>query len=332
MRPLELKNTLQSLIDSKIPTFIWGSPGIGKSSIIKQIAKEKNLEFIDLRLSLLDPTDLKGIPFFNSSSNEAVWAQPNFLPKDDSASGVLFLDEINSAPPSVQAAAYQLVLDRKIGDYILPDNWAIVAAGNLETDRAVVYKMPSPLANRFIHLTLDISFNDWKSWAYNNSIDSTIIAFLNNKQEYLFNFDATKNEKAFATPRSWEYVDSILKANISANTLLETIQGAIGTDIAIEFINFKKVITKLPNIDDILNAKKVELTDDSEVLFALISALVSRVKKSTKEQVDNAIRFSLKLPSEFSVMFIKDMQQANITIEECAAWEDWVEKFAYLLE
>jgi hypothetical protein len=332
LRPLELKNTLQSLIDSKIPTFIWGSPGIGKSSIIKQIAKEKNLEFIDLRLSLLDPTDLKGIPFFNSSSNEAVWAQPNFLPKDDSASGVLFLDEINSAPPSVQAAAYQLVLDRKIGDYILPDNWAIVAAGNLETDRAVVYKMPSPLANRFIHLTLDISFNDWKSWAYNNSIDSTIIAFLNNKQEYLFNFDATKNEKAFATPRSWEYVDSILKANISANTLLETIQGAIGTDIAIEFINFKKVITKLPNIDDILNAKKVELTDDSEVLFALISALVSRVKKSTKEQVDNAIRFSLKLPSEFSVMFIKDMQQANITIEECAAWEDWVEKFAYLLE
>ena len=332
MKPIELKDTLKSLIESKLPTFIWGSPGIGKSSIVKQIAKESNLEFIDLRLSLLDPTDLKGIPFFDSKNNEAIWASPNFLPKDTTSSGILFLDEINSAPPSVQAAAYQLVLDRKVGDYTLPPNWAIVAAGNKESDRGVVYKMPSPLANRFVHLNLDISLTDWKKWAYKEGIDSTIIAFLSNKPELLFNFDTTKDEKAFATPRSWEYVDSILKSNIANLSMVETLSGTIGRDIALEFINFKKVLNKLPNIKDILNGENTDSTQESEVLFTLISALTSKLKNAPKEQIENAIKFSFKLPSEFSVMFIKDMQQADIKIEDTQAWEEWVEKFAYLLE
>ena len=159
----DLKEALIPLIDSQIPTFIWGSPGVGKSSLVAQIALEKNMKFIDLRLSLLDPTDLRGIPFFAKEEKKAVWAKPEFLPDTDCLDyGILFLDEINSAPPTIQAAAYQLILDRKIGEYTLPQNYSIIAAGNYETDRGVTYRMPTPLANRFVHLNFDLDFESWK--------------------------------------------------------------------------------------------------------------------------------------------------------------------------
>ncbi len=332
MKANELKESLSKLIDVKLPTFIWGSPGIGKSSIVKQIAQEKNLEFIDLRLSLLDPTDLKGIPFFDSNNNEALWAQPNFLPKEPASQGILFLDEINTAPPSVQAAAYQLVLDRKVGDYELPKGWAIVAAGNSESDRGVVYRMPPPLANRFIHLEMEVSFEDWKSWAYQKSIEPAIIAFLNFDSSKLFNFDPSSNEKSFATPRSWEYVDRVLKSNIPKASELEVLSGAIGKETAVGFIGFKKVMHRLPNIEDILEGKEVELEEDTQLLFALISALVAKLQDAPQEAIENAIKFSFKLPSEFSVMLIKDMQQNSIELEDTEAFEEWVEQYAYLLE
>ncbi len=332
MKAKELKESLSKLIDAKLPTLIWGSPGIGKSSIVKQIAKEKSLEFIDLRLSLLDPTDLKGIPFFDSKNNEALWALPNFLPKEQTSQGILFLDEINTAPPSVQAAAYQLVLDRRVGDYELPNGWAIVAAGNSESDRGVVYRMPPPLANRFIHLEMEVSFEDWKSWAYQNSIEPSIIAFLNYDSSKLFNFDPNRGEKSFATPRSWEYVNRILKSNIPKESELEVLIGAVGKEVAISFIGFKKVMHRIPNIEDILKGKEVEIQEDTQLLFALISALVAKLKEASKEAIENAIEFSFRLPSEFSVMLIKDMQQNGIEIESSKAFEEWVEKFSYLLE
>ena len=332
MKAKELKESLSKLIEAKLPTFIWGSPGIGKSSIVKQIAKDKGLEFIDLRLSLLDPTDLKGIPFFDNKNNEAVWALPNFLPKDNKSCGILFLDEINTAPPSVQAAAYQLVLDRRVGDYELPDGWAIVAAGNKESDRGVVYRMPPPLANRFVHLDMEVNFQDWKSWAYQNGIEPSIIAFLNYDNSKLFNFDPANNEKSFATPRSWEYVDRILKSNLPKESELEILSGAVGKEVALSFIGFKKVMHRLPNIDDILSGKEVELEQDSQLLFALIAALVAKLKNSSKEAIENSIKFSFNLPSEYSVMLIKDMQQNGIEIEDCTAFEEWVERYSYLLE
>ncbi len=332
MKALEIKQSLDKLIESQIPVFVWGSPGIGKSSIIKQIAKDKGLEFVDLRLSLLDPTDLKGIPFFDKENNEAVWASPNFLPKVPHSKGILFLDEINTAPPSVQASAYQLVLDRKVGDYELPKGWSIVAAGNNESDRGVVYRMPPPLANRFVHLSMEVSFEDWKSWAYANEIDSSIIAFLHYDSTKLFDFDPSKNQKSFPTPRSWEYVDKILASGIERSLLLETMSGAIGSESATAFISFRKVMNRLPDIDKLLNDEDVEVEHDSQVLFALIAGVVSNIKQNTtKVKIDNALKFSLTLPKEFSVMLVKDMQQNGLNVEGSAVWEDWVEEFAYLL-
>ena len=233
LKASEIKSSIEAMVEQKIPTFLWGAPGIGKSSIIRQIAEQSGIGFIDLRLSLMDPTDLKGIPFYDKHEHSAVWAAPSFLPKE--GKGILFLDELNSAPPAVQASAYQLILDRKVGEYELPSGWAIVAAGNRESDRGVVYRMPSPLANRFVHLEMDVDVDDYKEWAFKSGIDERIIAYIGYKNENLFTFDATKNEKSFATPRSWEFVDKVIKSSMNEKLLLGSVGGAVGHDIAVDF-------------------------------------------------------------------------------------------------
>ena len=331
MRAIALKKSLNALINQKLPTFIWGSPGIGKSSIVQQIAKEKNIEFIDLRLSLLDPTDLKGIPFFDSSTKEAIWAEPNFLPKDRNSEGILFLDEMNTAPPSVQAAAYQLILDRKIGEYELPPKWAIVAAGNRASDRGVIYRMPSPLLNRFVHLELEVSFEDWKHWAYEYGINPLIIAFLEYDTTKLFTFNPQEEQEAFATPRSWEYIDRILASNMPKETLLEVIKGTIG-EAGVAFVNFLKIKDELPKIEDILNNKEIKLPSKAQALFALNSFLVSKAKSASQKELEAIMRFAFTLPKEFSIALIRDLQANAVEIEELESFEEWVEQFSYLLE
>ncbi len=332
MRAEAISRSLDKLIESQIPVFVWGSPGIGKSSIVKQIAIDKALDFVDLRLSLLDPTDLKGIPFFDQANNEAVWASPNFLPSDPNSKGILFLDEINTAPPSVQASAYQLVLDRKVGDYELPKGWSIVAAGNNESDRGVVYRMPPPLANRFVHLNMEVSFEDWKGWAYEQGIESSIIAFLHYDPSKLFEFDPAKNQKSFPTPRSWEYVDRILNSGLEPELLMDIISGAVGRESATAFMSFRKVMHRLPNIDKLLRGEAQEIEEEAQLLFALNAGIVSNINaNSSPDKIDNALSFSLTLPKEFSVMLVKDMQQNGINVEGSKVWEAWVEAFAYLL-
>ena len=333
MKASNITKVIDKLIDRKLPVFIWGAPGIGKSSIVKQISESKDLEFLDLRLSLLDPTDLKGIPFFNAETKEGVWAKPSFLPSDPESKGILFLDEINTAPPAVQASAYQLILDRRVGEYELPEGWSIVAAGNRENDRGVVYKMPPPLANRFVHFEMEVNFEDWKGWAYSRNIEAAIIAFLAYDKSMLFTFDPLSNEKSFATPRSWEYVDSIVKSGIGIDLILDSISGAVGREAAVGYLSFKKVMKALPDLSAILEGTLTELEeDDPKVLMALAIGLVNAVKEAQNEEaIDNVLSFSLQLPGEFSIMLIKDMQQNGIDVEGSEAWGKWVKKFAYLL-
>ncbi|QKJ22343.1 AAA family ATPase [Poseidonibacter lekithochrous] len=333
MKASKLKQSLISLIDSKIPTFVWGNPGVGKSSLIRQIAQSKDMKFIDLRLSLLDPTDLRGIPFFEADTKKAVWAKPEFLPNTLSDDyGILFLDEINSAPPTIQAAAYQLILDRKIGEYTLPKNYAIIAAGNYESDRGVTYRMPTPLANRFIHLDFDLDFDEWKSWAYDTNIDSRIISFLAYKPQNLFTFDAKSKEKSFATPRSWSFVNDVLKSSLDISLLEEVISGAIGKDSAIEFINYCKVMKDLPNIEEIINGTLKVVPENNSVLYALCTGLTYALKKSESvETVTNILEYSLELPNEFSVMLVRDLQKEGINVEASTSWKTWSDANKFLI-
>jgi hypothetical protein len=330
MRTKDTIETMKSMIDSKIPTFLWGAPGIGKSSIIKQIAHENDIECIDLRLSLMDPTDLKGIPFYERDSHSALWAPPSFLPRE--GRGILFLDELNSAAPAVQASAYQLILDRKVGEYTLPDGWAIVAAGNREGDRGVVYRLPSPLANRFVHIEMEVNATDWRDWALGRGIDERVVAYIGFKNSALFGFDPLKNERSFATPRSWEAVHTILNSSLSKTLWLEAISGAVGEAAAVDFLGFCQVMDKLPDVDAILRGEEAEVSEDLSTLYALASALVTRILATPSDDaVSNVLRYSLKLKNEFAVMIVQDLQRQGVLMEHLDAFGEWVEAYAYLL-
>jgi len=193
--------------------------------------------------------------------------------------------------------------------------------------------MPPPLANRFVHFEMEVDFNDWKTWAYTAKIESAIIAYLAYDKSMLFTFDARSNEKSFATPRSWEYVDSIIKSGIDAELILDSISGAVGREAAIGYLSFKKVMKDLPDLNTIMDGSLRELEEeDPKVMMALAIGLVNAlIENPSEEAIDNVLTFSLLLPGEFSIMLVKDMQQSSIDVEGSEAWGAWVRKFAYLL-
>jgi hypothetical protein len=305
--PKAAKKSLRKAFKNKRPIFMWGPPGIGKSDIIKQLGEELNAHVIDVRLSLWEPTDIKGIPYFDSNTNKMVWAPPGELPDEDLSKQhkqiILFMDEMNSAAPSVQAAAYQLILNRRVGTYKLPDNVVMVAAGNRETDKGVTYRMPAPLANRFVHLELTVDWDDYFEWATENKIHKDVVGFLTFSKKDLYDFDPKSSSRAFATPRSWSFVSELLVDDDCDNdTLTDLTSGAIGEGLAVKFMAHRKIASKMPNPEDILSGK-VKKMDSKEIsaMYSLTISLCYELKdanekksKTWNDQVNNFFEFMMK--------------------------------------
>ena len=224
MKPSRVLKVLPQLLTNRWPAFVWGPPGVGKSSVVKQVAEGLKLPLLDVRASLLDPTDLRGIP--SVFDGRAVWAPPSFLPTPKQPAGILFFDELNAAPPLVQASLLQLTLDHRVGEYILPPGWRIVAAGNRAEDRTVTFRMPSALANRFIHLDFEADFEDWKAWAYRNAVHPLVVAFLSTRRELLFK--RAKDDRAFPTPRSWEMASDVIRTLGPGKASMDVLAGVVG--------------------------------------------------------------------------------------------------------
>lgn len=318
MKPTQVKEALKTTIKAGLPCFIWGSPGVGKSEVVKQTAQELDLDLIDIRAVLLDPVDLRGLPEVRDGLS--FWAPPSFWPRN--GKGVLFLDELNAAPPLVQAACYQLVLDRKIGEYCLPDGWIVIAAGNKETDRAVTSRMSSALASRFIHvLSFDVDMNDWITWGLANNIRPEILGFIRFRPGLLMAFDPQKNDKAFPCPRTWAYASRILDAKPNQGIEFELLSGIIGQGAATEFIGFLRIYRDLPDPDLILkDPAKGEIPDDPAILYALCGALSRRVTLKNSAQL---IAYANRLPDEFSVLLVTDIGRINADILKTKAFVSW---------
>ena len=307
VRPNDTNDIVLRAMKAERPIFIWGAPGIGKSELVQQIVDSGelgNAYMIDFRLALMEQSDLRGYPFRNPENNLMEWAPPADLPTQELADAhdtiVLFLDELNSAPPSVQAAAYQLVLNKRIGQYNLPTNVKIVAAGNRETDRGVTYRMPSPLANRFRHINMEVNFEDWSIWATDNKVHQDVIGYLTYSKADLFDFDPKTSSQAFATPRSWNYVSEILNTEgfDSASDFQQKaeVAGAIGEGMAIKFCEHRKVASQLPNPEDVLNGqvKKLSIKDKSaQYSFAigLCYELADLSDNGTEEAFDEGVDY-----------------------------------------
>jgi hypothetical protein len=322
MRPAHLLTILDREFTSTrqghhTPVMLWGPPGVGKSQMVAQVAAAHGAPMIDIRLSQMEPTDLRGIPF--RVGDHVEWAVPAMLPdaQRHGTEGILFLDEINAAPPSVSAAAYQLILDRRLGEYRVPAGWAIFAAGNRQGDRGVTYTMPAPLANRFSHFEVETHLDDWVAWAYANGIDERIIAFLRFRPELLFDFDPAHNPIAFPSPRSWEFAHrGLQKFSGHPQLLRDTLQACVGAAAGIELHAFVGSLDRMPDLDEIVAGHEVPVPKEIDLQYAVAAALVARAiraKEDAKrlEILGHILRYARRFPQrEMGVMLVSDMHRA----------------------
>ena len=342
--PNNAKNSIKHAITKKRPIFLWGPPGIGKSDIVAQITNSfSNSHLIDIRLSLWEPTDIKGIPYFDSNSGTMVWGAPNELPSEEFASQydniVLFLDEMNSAAPSVQAAAYQLILNRRVGTYKLPDNVMIVAAGNREADKGVTYRMPASACKHFIHLELAVNFDDWFQWAVDNRINNDVVGYLTFAKKDLYDFDPKSASRSFATPRSWSFVSELLDDGLDESTTTDLVAGAVGEGLAVKFMAHRKVASSMPNPTDILTGKVKEMkSKEISAMYSLTVSLCYELKeacdandKKFDEKVNNFLRFSMdNFDTELVVMGIKlalTQYQLPIDVDAVECFDEFHDRY-----
>ena len=341
MRPAHISAVIEQEFSSTqqgyhTPVMLWGPPGVGKSQLVAQVASNNEVPIVDIRLSQMEPSDLRGIPFKNGDKVD--WAIPSMLPDAEvhGEAGILLIDEITSAPPSVSAAAYQLILDRRLGDYRVPEHWAIVAAGNRQGDRGVTYTMPAPLANRFSHYEVDVNLDDWAAWAYQNKIDERIIGFLRFRPDLLFDFNPEHNPVAFPSPRSWEFAHrALFKFAAQADLLPGSLEACVGRAAGVELFAFIQSLGNLPDIDAILRGESIECPGEIDLQYAIACALVSRAIGCDGDPavLGNLLNYAGRFrPREMGVMLVSDLQRAvGPALFSVPEFADWAEKIGDIL-
>lgn len=315
---------------------LWGSPGVGKSQGIRQVAKEiaektgKRVEITDVRLLLFNPVDLRGIPTANEEKTLAVWLKPKIFQMDnsDEVVNILFLDEISAAPQSVQAAAYQITLDRTVGEHRLPDNCIVIAAGNRVTDRSVAFTMPKALANRLCHIEIVGDNKSWHDWAVSAGVNGIVLGFLDYNPSMLMKFDPMADDLAFPTPRSWEMVSNILN-NVSENIaeVYPLVVGCIGDAAAYDLRSWSEIYSKIPEVEMVFEGTAYDVPARPEILFALSSEITTNAREHCSEiEIGNAIEYVSQLPAEFKNRIFTDLLQIESIREILAknrSYDDW---------
>lgn len=311
MKPSELHSALRSMIPTGRNAMIWGAPGVAKSSIVHDVAAELNRKIIDVRCVLLDPVDLRGIPHINGD-NRAHWCPPSFLPHDPASDAIVFMDELPQAPALVQSACLQLTLDRKLGEYELPKGVAIVAAGNRQKDRSGSHRLISALANRFVHLDLEVDTADWLNWAAGADVDPRIRSFIRFKPEMLDRFDPAKNENAFPTPRSWEFASDVLKGLKRGDPLTRSLMaGCVGEGAAAELMGYLEIYVNAPSAAKILaDPEHGEVPEEPSVLHAVVGQIVD-LAKGDKKLLGPAATYAARLSSEFGTYLMVDLSKID---------------------
>tara|TARA_R110002012_G_scaffold233353_2_gene406515 strand:- start:50 stop:1069 length:1020 start_codon:yes stop_codon:yes gene_type:complete len=327
--PTVLIDEIKTNMRAGLNTMIWGAPGIGKSEIPQQVADQLNMPLLDFRANLFDPVDVRGIPYLKqqdvNSQKFTSWAVPDVFPiaERDGDRGILFIDELPTAPPATQNAFLQLLLTREIGDYKMPSGWSIISAGNELTDSASVYQMPSPVKNRLSHYKLEPTLTDWVEWAHKNNIDSNVIAFVQYRPNLLNSFSA--DDYAFPTPRSWSFVSKKLTMQpdeASNEVIFYGVSSLVGDGPAGEFIAFKEIADKLPNIDDLVaNPSTYKKDDNPAILYALSNAVATRAEDTT---IKNIMKIAGKIPVEFQVILMKGIFSRDPALRKHEDVKKWL--------
>ena len=331
--PKQCKELLITALKADLVPMIKGSPGLGKSDIVRSIAKDFNLELVDVRLSQLDAVDMSGLP--SLEGDKATFKPMNLFPLEgdripEGKNGfLLFLDELNSAPLSIQAASFKLILDRYVGSHKLHSKCKIVAAGNKSTDKGIVNRISTPMQSRMIHLNLEPDHNQWIEWAENNSIDYRITAFIGYRPELLFKFDPNHADDTFPCPRTWAFLSKITKSHEKlSNGLLPLLAGTVGEGTAIEFFSFCELFEKLPKYSQIVNnptGTKIPTDEDPSQLYAVTSMISEHVDADT---FGKAIKYIKRLPNEFQVLCMVGITRRQPNLKNTPEGNQWLRETA----
>lgn len=379
LKPSEFKSALRDVVKAGRAPFVWGPPGIGKSQISKQVAQELEYDtFNDIRLSQMEPTDLRGIPMPGTDSKGrpvVQWSRPDFFDPDTNegdkssrdADGTpsenkkfrkafYLFDEMNSAAQSIQAAAYQIVLDKQLGPHKMGPRDFVMAAGNRETDKGATFKMPTPLLNRFVHLELAPDFDDWQEHALGAMFNPFVVGYLTFAKQDMFQFDPSSASRGYPTPRSWEAVSDIFNAGptSSEGILTSLVAGAVGEGIAVKFMEYRKKAESLPDPSEILKGriKKLDAKADVSLMYTLTTSLCyelktasdkadkattdkHNVKKEWHAMSDNFLGFMLdNFTPELVIMGARTamaIHRLDLDPEEMKNWERFAEKYQNLI-
>lgn len=318
-------------IRTKIVVMLHGSPAIGKSAIVQQVANEYGLKLIDLRLAQCDPTDLAGFPTITGEKAsykpmDTFPIEGDVIPKGFNG-WLLFLDELNSAAPAIQSAAYKVILDRMVGNHKLHKNVAIVAAGNLETDNAIVQPMSTALQSRMAHLELVVDAKEWVEWASSNGIDHRITSYINFKPDALYTFSPDHTDKTYASPRTWEFANRVLQvADSSSPECLPMLAGTISEGVAREFLGFCKIHLDLPKLTEILQSPTtIPVPTEPSILYAMTGALGANANENN---VGPLMKYITRLPVEFQVVTLREVVRRNKKLIQNEAVRNWVTQSA----
>ena len=324
LTPMTLATAIESCINARRPMMIWGPPGVGKSQVAQQVAAKMDMEYMDIRALMIDPVDLRGVPY-RDKDDRTRWAPPAFLPPQNSPhKHLLNLEELPSATPMVQASLYQLILDRMCGEYRLPEGAHVIACGNRENDRGVVHRMPSPLANRLIHIELEPSVSEWLQWAAGSNIAPEVLFFVQLRPEFLHQFDATSKEMPFPSPRMWEYVSDVVRTKNGMDPVTEAamFRGAVGTGVAGEFLTFLRIWKELPHPKTIIDdPKHAPIPQSPDALIALCGSLFRLASDVT---MDSIVTYAQRLRVEIGEFLIGSCVKRTPELQQTRAWVNWI--------
>lgn len=315
---------------AKLVPMLHGSPGIGKSDIAKNVAKKFNLKLIDIRLAQCDPTDLNGFPKLDGKKAGYV-PMSTFPIEGDSipegyAGWLILFDELTSAPRSVQAASYKILLDRMVGDHSIHKNVAMMAAGNLESDGAIVEPMSTALQSRLIHLEVETNAKDWGTWAQTNGIDHRITSYIEFRPDHVYTFNPDHSDKTYASPRTWEFTHKLLQVTSINRETLPLLIGTLGEGVAREFYGFLQIHENLPKIEEIIKAPdSIAVPTEPSTQFALCGAIAANVTPANCEAL---LDFVNRLPAEFQIVCVRGMLKRNPTVIKAPSFAPWVTKVA----
>lgn len=323
---------------------LWGPMGVGKSSAVKAIAARlaqrvnRKVNVTDIRLLNFSPVDLRGIPAADARREFAVWLKPKIFDLPGDCLNILFLDEISAAPQSMQAAAYQIALDKTIGEHKLPENCIVICAGNRTTDRSVAFRMPKALANRLMHFEIRPDFESWYLWAAEQGLDSRVIGYLAFDNSRL-NLEAGVEELAFPTPRSWEFVSRLLQTTSKSPEQLHTLlSGCIGVSSAGEFEAWCRVYDRLPAAADILSGRHTAPVKGADVTYAVISSLLACVRQRldsiTNRELENICSYAARFPADFAALFFRGLlalEGLNLKLVQVPSFGSWMKRNRHIL-